>query len=395
MNLPVAPLPSLLPVLAFSGFLSLVSTRVCDGMLPALSQAFSSTTAQAAATISAYAVAYGVMQLVYGPLGDRFSKLRVIMVATAWAAISSAMAAAAPSLQTLVVARAAMGIGTAAIVPLGIAWIGDHVTLVHRQQVLARYSGVTVLGVMVGPLVGGLLAQMLSWRLTFLCLAIAFAVMSAVLWTRLRQPQPAPAEAHPDVALKPYLRQVRDLLADPWARRILAAGCAEAGLAMGCLAFVPTVLHNEFSLTLLQAGAVTASFGVGGFLFSRAAARMLRHLSRPTLPAVGGIVLALALALLALMPHWGWAVLACGAAGFGLFVMHNTLQMQATQLYPSGTGLAVTLFTASIFVGQSLGVVVAAAVVTRIGSPWLFGFASAGLLALGLALRWGLRHRGP
>ena len=67
--------------------------------------------------------------------------------------------------------------------------------------------------------------------------------------------------------------------------------------------------------------------------------------------------------------------------------------MQATQLYPGGTGLAVSLFTAKIFVGQSLWVVVAAFVVTGIGSQWLFGFASAGLLALGLALRWGLLHR--
>lgn len=92
MKLLLACLSSQLPILAFTGFQSLVSTRVSDGMLPALSHAFSSTTVQAAATISAY----GVMQLVYGPLGDRFSKLKVILVATAWSAISTGIAAVAP-----------------------------------------------------------------------------------------------------------------------------------------------------------------------------------------------------------------------------------------------------------------------------------------------------------
>ena len=166
----------------------------------------------------------------------------------------------------------------AAIVPLGIDWIGDRVALVHCQQVLVRYSGVTALGLMVGPLMGGLLAQLLSWRLVFMFLAISFAVMSAVLWTRLRQPESATADANPGVARKPYLQQVKDLLADPWARRIRAAGYAEAVIGMGCLAFLPTVLHDKFGLTLLEAGAAAASFGMGGFLFSRAAAPLFRQI---------------------------------------------------------------------------------------------------------------------
>ncbi len=387
--------PALLPLLAATGFLSLVATRVCDGMLPALSQAFSASTSEAAATISAYAIAYGVMQLVYGPLGDRFGKPRVILFATAWSAISSGLAAAAPSLETLVMARAAMGAGTAAIVPLGIAWIGDHVALAQRQQVLARYSGVTVLGIMVGPLAGGLLAQTLSWRTAFALLSLSLAAMSVVLWIRERRPQEKTTTEGPNTPAKPYRQQVGNLLAAPWARRILLAGCVEAGLAMGCLAFVPTVLHDRFGLTLLEAGAVAATFGVGGFLFSRAAAHLLHRFSRPNLPAIAGGLLAIAFGLLAAMPHWGWAIPACVLAGFGFFVMHNTLQVQATQLSPGGTGLAVSLFAANIFVGQSLGVVAAASVVASVGSQGLFGFASLGLLALGLALRKGMLRRHP
>ena len=53
----------------------------------------------------------------------------------------------------------------------------------------------------------------------------------------------------------------------------------------------------------------------------------------------------------------------------------------------------MSLFAASIFVGQSVGVVMAAAVVTHVGSQWVFGAASLGLLALGLSLRWAMLVR--
>src|SRR4051812_32396848 len=68
-------------LLGAAGFASVASTRLCDAMLPALAQAFDTSTHEAAAVISAYAVAYSVMQLFCGPLGDRYGKQRVIGLA--------------------------------------------------------------------------------------------------------------------------------------------------------------------------------------------------------------------------------------------------------------------------------------------------------------------------
>lgn len=383
----------MLVLLAATGFVSLASTRVCDAMLPALAEAFAATTTEAAATISAYAVAYGVMQLLYGPIGDRFGKTRVIMLATAWCAISTAAAASAPSLETLVIARAAMGAGTAAIVPLSVAWIGDTVPLAQRQQVLARYSGITVFGMMLGPLAGGFLAQTLNWRAAFVLLALLFGCMSLVLLPRGRLPDAGHGGSGAPTVHAPYLQQLGALLADRWARRVLGAGCIEAGLGIGCLAFVPTVLHARFGLSLLEAGAVTALFGLGGFFFSRSAAPLLRRVSPPAMPVIAGIILAAAFALLAAMPHWSWATAACAMAGFGFFMMHNTLQVQATQLSTAATGLAVSLFTCTIFIGQSAGVVLGALAVAHFSPSWLFAGASAGLLLLGVDLARALRMR--
>ena len=158
---------ALLALLGAAGFASVASTRLCDAMVPALALAFGTSTHDAAAVISSYAIAYSVMQLVCGPLGDRFGKPQVIGLAAACCALTTACAALAPSLPVLVLARAAMGACTAAIVPLTVAWIADTVPLAQRQQTLARYSGYTVFGLVLGPLLGGLLTQLLSWRVAF------------------------------------------------------------------------------------------------------------------------------------------------------------------------------------------------------------------------------------
>jgi YNFM family putative membrane transporter len=372
---------SLFGLLGMAGFGSVICTRICDAMLPALARDFATSTAEAAATVSSYAVAYAVMQLVYGPLGDRYGKLHVIGLAAILCTLSAICAALSPSLPMLVLSRAAMGAGTAAIVPLVIAWIGDTVAVEQRQHWLARYAAFTVSGMVVSPLIGGLCAQYASWRVAFVPLVLLFATLAVkLLWG---SHPPASSTARNGT---PYVQQALSLLKSARTRYVLAATCVETGLGIAPLAFVPTVLHERFGLDLLYGGAIAGTFGIGGFVFSRSATPLMARIGRPALPLVGGIALLIAFALLALMPHWGWAALGCTLAGFGFFAIHNTLQAQATQLSPTATGLAVSMFASCIFIGQSVGVAVGALTFTRFAPAWSFAAASLGLLVLGLVV---------
>ena len=73
-----------------------VSLRVCDALLPRLAHDFDVSLGQASQVITAFAVAYGLSQLVFGPLGDRFGKYRVIGWACAASAVTSLLCALAP-----------------------------------------------------------------------------------------------------------------------------------------------------------------------------------------------------------------------------------------------------------------------------------------------------------
>ncbi len=380
----------MLLILATAAFVSLAGTRLCDAMLPALAEAFETGTVEASAVVSAYAIGYAVTQLLWGPVGDRHGKLRVIAIAALACTAITLAAAAATSLSALVLARAAMGATAAGIFPLGLAWISDNVPLAQRQQALARFSGVSVFGMILGPLLGGLLSEAWSWRGAFLVVAAMYAIIAWVVWRRDRaakaeaatQPQPQ-LSAGPSPSL---VQGLRHLWALPWARVVLLATAAEVALGIGCVALAPTVLHQRFGLPLDKAGAVVALFGVGGFLFSRAAPWLLRQIARPRLPALGGAIMGASIASLGLIPDWGWAAPACVLAGFGFFTLHNTLQVQVTQLAPDASGLSFAAFTASNFFGQSAGVAIIALAWARFGELPVFLVCGAGLLALGLAM---------
>jgi len=93
---------------------------------------------------------------------------------------------------------------------------------------------------------------------------------------------------------------------------------------------------------------------------------------------------------------WSLALLASPLAGFGFFMFHNTMQANATQMAPAARGTAVSLFAAFLFLGQSLGVLAAAALAQRLGSTAVIALGCAVLVAAGLYFAARLRRRhGP
>ena len=168
--------PSGLWLISLAAFCSMASMRVCDPMLVELSSQFGVSVGEASAVISAFAVAYGCLQLFYGPLGDRVGKLRVINAAVLACAVFSAATALASDFSWLVLARVAMGASAAGIIPLSMAWLGDQVSYERRQETLAQLMSATVTGMMAGQWFGGWAAQALGWRVAFAVLSALFAV---------------------------------------------------------------------------------------------------------------------------------------------------------------------------------------------------------------------------
>ncbi len=388
--------PSYLPTLrliSLAAFTSSVSMRVADPMLIAVGTEFHVSTGDASAIVSAFAVAYGLLQLFYGPLGDRLGKQRVIMAATFGCALFSVLTAFAPTFPLLVASRAAMGAAAAGIIPLTIAWVGDQVAYDKRQEALARLMGATLTGMMVGQWFGGYAAQALGWRTAFIVIGGLFLLAASVLFVKSRAERAAPNTSTAAAAPLPaYLRQSLGLLQRPRVRWVLTVTALEGVLAYGPLAFFPSRLVEHFGFSVAAAGGTMMLFAVGGLAYAQFAKRWLGLLGERGLALLGGSLMALCLAALAWTRSAEVAMAGCLLAGLGLYMLHNTLQTQATQMAPEARGVAVTLFACSLFMGQSVGVLTVGSLLDRHWLTPAFVVAGLALLALGA---WVSRHVQP
>ncbi len=369
--------------MGLAGFASMLSMRMCDPMLVVLGQEFQVSTGEASGVVSAFAVAYGVLQLVYGPLGDRFGKLRVIFLAALGCAVFSALTSLASSLPMLVFMRACMGAAAAGIIPLCMAWIGDEAAYDRRQETLAKMASATVSGMMVGLWFGGFAAEHLGWRVAFAGVSALFATAAWVLWRQLRR-LPAKAAAPEASGFVAYVANTLALLRNRRVRQVLTVTAIEGALVFGAMAFIPTHLHQQFDMGVVLAGSVMMLYGVGGLIYSRLARRWLGWLGgeRGLVRTGSGLIVAGLLTLAwAHQPILG--MLACLVTGFGFYMLHNTLQTQATQMAPASRGTAVTLFACLLFFGQSSGVLLVAESVDRGWLPYTFSLAACGVAVLG------------
>ena len=379
-----------LKLLGLAGFASMASMRICDPMLVVLGQEFQVTTGDASAVVSVFAVVYGVLQLFYGPLGERFGKLRVVSLAVLACALFSAITALSMNLSMLVIMRGFMGAAAAGIIPLSMAWVGDQVPYERRQETLAKLMSATVLGMMSGLWFGGFAADTVGWRGAFVLLAAMFGVAAVLLLRRLReqakreaqlQTQSVPVAAP---GLWAAFRLTGQLLGTPRVRWVLGVTAAEGALVFGALAFMPTHLHQQFGLSVVAAGSVMMVYGVGGLLYSQMARRWLAWLGERGLVRTGAALVVVGLLVLA----WGSGVwlgmLSCLMTGLGFYMLHNTLQVQATQMAPAARGSAVTLFACSLFFGQSTGVLIMAQSVDMGWLAYAFTAAALGVTGLGV-----------
>lgn len=389
----LVPVPrSAFVALGLAAFGSGMSMRVADPMLIRLSAEFDVGIGAAAGAITAFSIAYGVAQLLFGPLGDRYGKYLVVSIGCIVCSFTSLLCAAATGLPSLLAARMLAGASCAALIPLSMAWIGDVVTYAERQAVLARFMIGLILGNGVGVFVGGLCADYLDWRIPFFLIALAFFLTGSYL-AHLRSKLPSRALtthaidhqlARGQTALSTFRRSFSALLGLHWARVVLTSVFIEGMLVFGTLAFIPTMLHLRLGLSLTAAGSVVMLFGIGGLCFAIFSPVFVRVLGERRLILLGVSGMTVAMLTVGYSVTWWLSLTACWLFGLGFYMMHNTLQINATQMAPERRGAAVAAFACCFFFGQALGVGLTGYLLDKINPSHLNVLFALALLTVGM-----------
>jgi predicted MFS family arabinose efflux permease len=392
---PAFPPPSqnrAIALLALAGFASQAQVRAADSMLPQIAADLGVTVGAASIVVSSYLIVHGTMQLFMGPVGDRFGKYRMIAINSALSAGFVFVCGLMQTLSALTLARVAAAAAAAWTIPLGMAYIGDVVPYDRRQQVLGRYLTGQITGQLFGQAAGGIIGDALGWRAVFFVLAGIFAIAAIALLHELRV-NPLTRPPQPGRRSRGIASGYRSVLVNPWARVIMLAVFIEGALMFGALAYIGADLHLRFGLNFTLVGIVIGTFGIGGLLYAAFVHQLVGRLGQTGLAAGGGLLLGVAYLILFAAPRWWIAPAAVILIGLGFYMLHNTLQTNATQMAPEARGTGVALFSAALYMGQPAGVAFFALVVDRYGAAPVFLIVGILLPALGLWFAARLRKR--
>jgi len=346
---PASPLP--LVLLAAAGFLSVIGARIVDPLLSVLASDFGTSVSVVSLLITAFTLSYGCNQLVLGPIGDRFGKLRVLVGALAFYTVFMVACALASNLPALVVLRACAGAASAGLIPTCLAYIGDAVPYEDRQVVLSRFlTGSVLAQVLAGPL-GGVFGEFLGWRGVFGLLGAMGLILAVALLTRMRHLPDRSHGASSTFNRGTYVAIYRHKAA----RLLLLVTVIEGILLPGAFPFVAPFLVARFSLSYLSVGLILSCLGLGALIYTRSAAFLLEKLGEAGLVLWGGLLVAATMSVALLLNHWALFILVEIALGLGYFMLHSVMQARATEILPEARATAVSLFVFMLFLGQGLG----------------------------------------
>jgi len=370
--------------LAIAGFASQAMVRSSDSLLPQIASDMGVTVGVASIIVSAYSLMHGSVQLFMGPIGDRYGKYRLAVITCACASVFVALCGVMQDLTMLTLARLGSGFFAGWIIPMGMAYVGDVVPYERRQQVLGRYLTGQISGQLFGQAAGGILGDLFGWRGVFFVLAGFLAVAAVGLFRELlsnpltRMPPHAASEG------RGFVESNLVVLRNPWARRVILFALIEYSFMFGAFAYVGADLRARFGTSYAVIGLVIGAFGFGGLIYAASVRALVGRLGQPGLAAGGGILIGVAYCVIAFAPSIWIVPIAVMFTGLGFYMLHNTLQTNATQMSPEARGTAVGLFSAALYLGQTAGVAGAAPVIDSHGAAPIFVTAALVLAALGV-----------
>jgi DHA1 family bicyclomycin/chloramphenicol resistance-like MFS transporter len=278
----------------------LIAMTLCLPSMQEWGSIFRTSQADVQLTFSGYVVAYGALQLVYGPLSDRHGRKPILMLGLLVAGLASVMAALATDIATLTAARVLQGAGSAASMVVSRSMVQDLFTGPQRTRVMAYIGMALGMCPPLATLIGGQIHVRYGWQTNFVLLAVlATVLLLAAGWGLPRVAKPAPAPGH---WLRAMLSAYARLLREPRFLLYVAILAATTATFYAFLAGAPIVLKG-YGIGPDGIGwfimAVPVSYILGNFMTSRfiAQAGESRVMAWGQALTLSGLVVMLALGL--------------------------------------------------------------------------------------------------
>ncbi len=366
-----------------------------DAMLPALPDIAAALSPgdpnKAQLVITSFVLGMGLGTLFAGPLSDSFGRKTMILAGFVLYILAALACWAAPSLETLLLARVVQGIGAAFPRTVSIAMVRDMFKGREMAQIMSFAMMIFTLVPAVAPLMGQGVIALAGWQAIFVAL-IVFALL-VMGWLTLRQPETLPRAARRPFALQTLTRASVEVLS----HRVVQISIAAQALTLGMLFATLSSMEGIFASRFDRAESFPMWFGVialasmtGSILNARLVMRL--GMRRMVTATYGGL-------LAATLCYLGLALALPPGAGFGLHILWSVVlfavmgltlgNLNALAMEPLGhvAGLAASITSAIATVASVMLAVPVGLMFDGTQVPLLFGVAAYAAGALFLTRR--------
>lgn len=334
-------------VLGMMAFLANGDNYAAAPLIINISKDLNLTISVAAMSVTAYMLAFGVFTLIFGPLSDRYGKVKIINIAALGTAIFSMLGAFAFNLPSLIFFRAMNGAFGAGIFPVTMALVGQSFDNENRHKALGKVMGLMFLGGATATAVGGALAYFGSWRLVYMVYGLGELILAFVMFKILERDKPVVDKLN-------FIKAYKEPLTNYRFMRLVIIVFFVGFSVFGSFTYSGKLLQELTGYNILIVGLILSLFGVGTVIGGRIAPKMkqmLKHGFLISAGVIGGI------SLFALSAYKNTWILSLGLLGFGIafIFLQSTLISTAQEKLPKMRGTAMSLASFNMFVGGAVG----------------------------------------
>ncbi len=273
-------------------FVAVADNQMISPLLPDLMSAFAMNAGQAGLLVSTYAMAAAAVSFVLGPLSDRVSRRKLLLVALTIFTAATLLCGLAWSYVSLLAFRAITGAAAGILSLTIISCVGDHFPYRRRGAVMglvmAGYFAALILGVPAGAFV----AEAWSWRWAF----GAFAAVGLLLWVPVLVTMPSRVPGPADgISIPGMIRGYGGFLMRTGPLAILAASFLVSASTVGFITYVGTWLRDAYGLSTDWIGMIFLFSGLGALLGSPLAGYLSDRTGKRGIVVYSGLVMAVLL----------------------------------------------------------------------------------------------------
>jgi ACDE family multidrug resistance protein len=356
----------------------IMGNSLVSPLLPDILDTFDRSAGSAGPLVAAASMPGIFLAPIIGFAADRWGRRPILTMCLIIFGTGGLLTAIAPNFAVLVATRFFLGIGSAGLINLGVVLIGDHFEGEERTKWIGRNAAMLTVGLAIIPLVSGVIGEFFSWRVATVGYGFGF-ISAAYAWNTLRnEPTRSPQP------LKSQLSGVGTAMKTPVIATTILVGTISFAVVFGVfLTAMPNHLETRFSMTSGWRGFMISVPALSSALVGFNLGRIRKRVNVRWALAASSFAWAIGMLFI------GWAqvipLLLLGTLCYGLgegALIPNLQEVAMSEAPQEHRGAVVATWVGFARLGQTIGPLLAGAVLSASGAPAVF---VAGAVASALA----------